>query len=212
MKPKPKPREFEESMDNQIIRRGRAIVCIVNGKETTLHEIAASKGMSYSSIYQRLIVHSMSLEDALKLEPVFRSKDWFQHAQGCTCDRCLDLAKRVEHFESLGSPLTPILAPNEIDDHRWFKKEGEYIVQWEGAFYRMGELAKKAGLRESALRGRLLRRAWPLERAIATPRAVKRPMEHGTKYCYDYHKCRCPECRAINALYSRKYYVPKSPA
>lgn len=32
---------------------------------------------------------------------------------------------------------------------------------------------------------------------------------HGTKACYDRHKCRCPKCRAANTAYMRQYRLDK---
>lgn len=206
--------------EGEIYRREGTLWCVFGGEEMALSECARRAGLPYQLVYQRLFRSkrndgtSMSLAQALarpsRQPRAFSASDYPVHRKSCRCSRCEAVLKAQNNPKVKDLGLIAILAPDPADDGRWFRRGKQLYIEHDGEISSMSELAARLGLSGTLLRGRLCVLRWPIKKAAKQPRNVKNPvLKHGTKYCYDRYKCRCELCRAVNASYSRKYYIPK---
>lgn len=198
-----------------VYKNGNSLMCMQDGEEVTFKECARRAGIPYQLLYQRVFINKMSLEDAIgrPTKQTIESFDQeeFSHKSGCRCGRCKKLLLAEEKVKRLFPDLVPILAPNPRDDGKWFKQGDHLVIEFESGFYTIQNLATRLGLDPGRFRARLKKRRWAIEEAIKEPKKSKSStLNHGTKYCYDRHRCRCDLCRAVNAQYSRQYYEKKT--
>lgn len=86
---------------------------------------------------------------------------------------------------------------NNRRNNRWIEKNGEKktLSQW----------AETYGIPMNTLAKRLER--MPIEKALQT--SLKKPVVHGTRSAYEWHKCRCDSCKSYNNQRAREYRAKK---